>query len=397
MLRIQTPLLALFATALVAFAPACGTTDDAGLGPGKRPGQDDGLPNDDGNDDDGPGGAGSSGGGFGSDPDGFRDGGDEDTCSETTEKAERMPLDMHIMLDKSGSMRWTFHNKNDAQGGPTSPNARWGAVVGALKEFINDPSSNGVGVGLQYFPIETGGFFGGTSCEASDYATPEIPIQLLPMHRTQLIASLDANRPNGGTPTRPALQGALEYAKGWADDHPGHTVIVVLATDGEPEGCSGNNVANVSALAADYANNHGIKTFVVGIGPEVVNMDTIAAAGGTEKSFPVGGDNAAQQFIEAMNEIRGVALACEYLIPPPKDGEAIDYDKVNLRFTAGDGTTSDIPYVGDASQCGSGGWFYDDPSAPKMIHVCPETCSTFKADGEGEVNVVLGCKRRGPA
>lgn len=64
-------------------------------------------------------------------------------CATETLKGEALPLDIHIMLDASGSMM-----------GPVQGNqTKWTAVKDALKGFISDPNSAGVGVGLQIFPI----------------------------------------------------------------------------------------------------------------------------------------------------------------------------------------------------------------------------------------------------
>ena len=390
MLKIRSTLLAVLASAATLLVvPACGTTDGGLDGP-RRPGADgDGAGGDGTGDEDGGDGNGGSGGSGGWDDNwSGSDGGDEDSCSETEEKAQRKPLDMYIMLDRSGSMAWNI-NGSTVSGGGNNPASRWYQVKEAIMAFVTDPQSAGIGVGLNYFS--------GSQCSVDAYRNPAVGFGLLPVLAPAIESSLNSNSPNGGTPTRPALQGALEFAKERADTHPDHTVVVVLATDGQPEGCSNNTVTSVSNVAADYADNHGIKTFVIGISNQTSNLNTIAQAGGTGQAIMVTGSNAKQEFIDAMNAIRGVALACEYEIPPPEEGEQLDYEKVNLRFTAGDGTKIDIDYVGDSSQCGSGGWFYDDPNAPTMIHVCPETCEMFKADGEGQVNVVLGCKRRGPA
>jgi hypothetical protein len=72
--------------------------------------------------------------------------GDDDgglkACATETKKAERLPLDLYLMVDTSGSMSGTV------AGGGT----KWEAVRTALKGFIADPKSAGLGVGLQYFP-----------------------------------------------------------------------------------------------------------------------------------------------------------------------------------------------------------------------------------------------------
>lgn len=66
-------------------------------------------------------------------------------CAGSTVKGELIPLDMYIMLDKSGSML----DQTGANGnGPT----KWDAVTTALKSFFADPGSAGLGVGIQFFP-----------------------------------------------------------------------------------------------------------------------------------------------------------------------------------------------------------------------------------------------------
>ncbi len=68
--------------------------------------------------------------------------GDADTCVGETQAGEGVPVDMFAMIDTSGSM------DGDASGGGT----KWSAVQSALIGFIDDPKSNGLGVGLQFFP-----------------------------------------------------------------------------------------------------------------------------------------------------------------------------------------------------------------------------------------------------
>jgi hypothetical protein len=49
-----------------------------------------------------------------------------------------------------------------------------------------------------------------------------------------------------------------------------------------------------------------------------------------------------------------------------------------------------LPY--DPSCASSGGWHYDDPAAPTMIHLCPDTCATVQGDAEGELAVAFACE-----
>jgi hypothetical protein len=127
-------------------------------------------------------------------------------------------------------------------------------------------------------------------------------------------------------------------------------------------------------------------------------LDRLAAAGGTGKAFVVmTGSDLNQKLQDAFNQIRGAALVCEFKIPAP-DGGAIDFQKVNVRYTAGAGTGApeDLFYVGKAERCDPvrGGWYYDVDSGggvPSIIKTCDASCRHFQADASGRVDLVFGC------
>jgi hypothetical protein len=73
-------------------------------------------------------------------------GGDIAECAGDVSTAELLPLDIYVMLDSSGSML-------DLASGAT----KWSAVSRALTAFVTDPGSAGIGVGLQFFPLEAPG------------------------------------------------------------------------------------------------------------------------------------------------------------------------------------------------------------------------------------------------
>jgi hypothetical protein len=77
-------------------------------------------------------------------------------CAGDLIEAKRIPLDMYVMLDVSGSMLE-----------PTEGDAnvtKWKAVSSALSDFVNDGASAGIGMGLQVFPIRDPA--APTSCKA---------------------------------------------------------------------------------------------------------------------------------------------------------------------------------------------------------------------------------------
>ncbi|MEY4581910.1 MAG: hypothetical protein RL701_6613 [Pseudomonadota bacterium] len=72
---------------------------------------------------------------------------DVQACAESAQEAQEVPVDMYIMLDRSDSM-------DEVTGaGPT----KWAAIRSALTTFLGDARSNGLGVGLQFFPLRREG------------------------------------------------------------------------------------------------------------------------------------------------------------------------------------------------------------------------------------------------
>jgi hypothetical protein len=68
-----------------------------------------------------------------------------DACAGDLVQAQRIPLDMYVMLDVSGSM-------TEATVGDPKV-TKWQAVSSALTDFVSDKASDGIGMGLQLFPI----------------------------------------------------------------------------------------------------------------------------------------------------------------------------------------------------------------------------------------------------
>lgn len=341
-------------------------------------------------------------------------------CVGVGSTAEKVPLDMYIMLDQSGSMT------DPPTGGSGT---KWSAVTSAIGAFVNQGQSAGIGVGIQYFPLPSGvtcpsvpvqcssdldcspgcgpcvqpfptfpGFCTGVgaadSCQAADYATPDVPIALLPGNASAIVQSMAGHSPVGGTPTSAALQGAVDQATSWATAHPGHVVIAVLATDGDPTSCDSNLSAINAIAAAGASGSPQVLTFVIGVGGSVSALNGIAAAGGTSQAYMIDTNpNVQQAFLDALNDIQGQALPCSYLIPDPPPGESIDFGAVNVSLSPGGGATETIPQVSGPGAClpGEKAWYYDDPANPTQIVLCPDTCALVSADEGASIDVVLNC------
>ena len=167
---------------------------------------------------------------------------------------------------------------------------------------------------------------------ATDYARPDVPIEPLPAVAQKIKDSLDDHRPGGGTPTLPALAGAVQYATSLGASHPDHKTIVVLATDGAPErlqlrrrpasrrGRTGLRRQSVDSDLRDRRRRH-----------RQLERDR---AGGRHHAGLRGlrPRMRHQAFLDAMNQIRGISLACDYAIPLPQ-GRPPNFSQVNFYFT----------------------------------------------------------------
>jgi Mg-chelatase subunit ChlD len=360
-------ILASAALLVAAAAAACTAGNDAGSG-GSSSSSGTGANASSGTAGNGTGGSGGSGGDIllvG----GQGQGGQEE-CLATQAEAERKTLDMLVVLDRSGSMSGT----------------QWSGAVTALTAFFNDPSSEGIWAGINFFPTTA------NECEYSSYSPPQVQLGLLPDYASTLIDTMSTTVASGGnTPTPAALYGSLQYATAVQDQNPEHVVVAVLATDGSPNACSPYDIATIAGYAQAAYNYNGVKTYVIAISGAVVNnLNQIAAAGGTVAALDVTND--ISQFLQKMEEIRADALGCEYTIPDPSEGE-FEATKLNVQYTAGGSNTpTDIPQADNAGDCsGQPGWYYDDNVNPTKVLFCPVTCNEIQSDSEAKVDFLFGC------
>ena len=411
---------------------------------------------------------------------------DSAQCAAEAHDGKMVPLDLFFMVDISGSM-------GDVAGDKT----KWMSVRDALIAFFKDQRSDGLGVGLHFFPPPAkrcatgadcrggfndeceqrglctvgatinqsantcnaaeemtcfgvigptglrctpvgqcaksglycptvgmpcpGGAAGDTCqvrpkicvanpinlCDAPFYATPTVGFADLPGNEPKLTAALMDVIPNGGTPTTAAVTGAIQHLRMRATADTTRKPVLVLATDGLPQGCLPANTIGAAAgqLAAGFMGQMGtpgIPTYVIGVfsqaeitqaTPALMQLST---AGGTGMPFVLtAGQDLGQRFIDTLNQIRGQALGCEFMIPPPKPGSTIDHRKVNVRWTGAAGSEN-LPYVESADKCDPtrGGWHYDvNPSTgtPTRVRLCEASCKKIKADPAARVELLFGC------
>lgn len=310
---------------------------------------------------------------------------DEAVCAAQAYEGEAIPLDIYIMFDQSGSML------NDV-GGLT----RLDAIERATGTFLRDQASAEIRVGVGYFGFQP---IGQTSCAPEDFASPSVAVTA---DHEAVLRSLAEREPTGETPTGAAIRGACGYAKEWKKSNSGHSVVVLLLTDGEPKApmsCSAGTCCPtlddaVQAAADCRSDEPAIQTYVLGVGPFLDNLQQIAQAGGTDHAYLIGDQDVEQQVLKALNSIRGAAsIPCELKLPEPRGGAALDYGLVNVAYQDSSCSLSTIYNVPNPESCDAdaGGWYYDDPAAPSSVQLCGASCDRVSAPG-GRLAFTVGCE-----
>ena len=314
-------------------------------------------------------------------------------CVADPVRGEKRQVDLYLMMDSSGSMM-------NIDPGQTA--SRWDLLRAALPIFLSDPANAGMMVGLDFFPEAGPGPGGNTnanpSCNVADYSMPNVPMAMLPGPNNAQIdavtAAVNGRMVQGSTPTTPALTGALTVARDWQMAHRDRSLNVVLLSDGEPTMCMPNTIETASNLARMFAMaTPPIKTYVLGIGPFLNNLNQIAQGGGTGMAYLVDMGGAAA-LVAALAAIRQNTLSCDYKIPSLDGG--LDLKKINVSTRVGpSGLHTEILQVADASSCGAGGgWFFDSASNPTKITLCPGTCGPLQVTDGSELQVLIGCPTR---
>lgn len=225
----------------------------------------------------------------------------------------------------------------------------------------------------------------------SDFVTVPPPLGSDPAHYRFIERSVGSHAP---------LQAILDEWDSFADFLREDAVVhFVAVTDDESSVSAASFDAEVSARLGRAYTFHAIASEDIG-GRECDGAadvgrhyyDLAATTDGLTVSICT--EDWAAVFTELAEHVNATApLPCEFTIPMPPEGESLDYMRVNVEFTPAGGSPALVPYVGAESSCtGTGGWFYDEPAAPSVIHLCPSSCTVVGEDTEGRVTIALGCE-----
>lgn len=363
-------------------------------------------------------------------------------CGTGEASATLKEVNMLVMFDRSWSMTQCGDGTPYTGTDPrcmTGP-SRWALTSEALKQFFADPGADGLRVALRFFPDDNpvvgcnglssqGGFMmggipmgmggmpgtagapaAGPTCDIDACAAPLVDIAALTAdpaptdtQEDKLIAAVNTSappdvaelNPNPLTPTSAALGGAAKWATTYAMAHPDEKVVIVLVTDGEPQGCDMNNT-NIARIASDAYAAADVSTYVIGLtGSSETSLDQIARAGGTEEAFTVAdGDTATADLLQKLIDIRGKALTCDFDVPTQdSSGGQIDPKLINVNYQSGEmGMVTEFGNVENADACGAAlGWYYDNNTTPTHIYLCPASCEQVTIDKMARIQVLAGC------
>jgi len=324
-------------------------------------------------------------------------------CGIGTAEASLKPVSLLIMFDRSSSMA----HKDTID--PVTGLNRWQTASAALKGFLSEPSNDGLGVALRFFPHDAP-LAGCMSqvCDVAACAQPLVEVGKLSaqpapadVQEQALLSAIDAATPTspmpGGTPTGAALDGAVRWAKSRQAAHPEERTAILLVTDGQPEGCE-ERVAYLQGYLSDGL-SAGVKTYFVGLtdlnGENLhqANMDKFAVAGGTERAYFIkDGPSATSDLLATLSSVRGKAIDCDFPLPEESSSQPVDPKLVNVTYTSGSDTDTDFTKVLDPADCeSSSSWYYDDEAHPQRVLLCPSACGLVSSDPKAHFRILLGC------
>jgi hypothetical protein len=311
-------------------------------------------------------------------------------CEAVHEQGDRLPLTLYVMYDRSASM---------------SDGSKWTDASTGFAEFLQDPASSDITMGLVFFPREPL-LANEPACSFKNYEEAHVDFGTLPSHAQALLDGLAAATPSGaGTPIYPAIGGALNRLISESNEAKAQGNVenfaVLLVTDGKPQApptsCAQDPLdnANIVQLASNGFDKFGIRTFVVALpGTDQVFANGVASAGGTGQAIQVSQTNMAESFRLALASVRGDALGCEFALPPQEVGSEYSTGQVNVTYEKGPPNAETLEAFKSEDCTDAMGWRYDDESAPTTILLCPDLCDQVKADGLAEVVIELGCPTR---
>ena len=160
-----------------------------------------------------------------------------------------------------------------------------------------------------------------------------------------LTTSINMQTPNGTTPTVPSLTAAIDHATAWAKAHPTHRWPSFTPRTGSPTAAAPPTPSNrrLSVAARGAMANPPIPTYVLGVGPNLANLNSIAAQRRHQDGVP--GRHLGQRGQPAERSAQPPFAArprstARTSSPPPPKGQTLDPNLVNIEYTTAAGAVA---------------------------------------------------------
>jgi von Willebrand factor type A domain len=323
----------------------------------------------------GGGGAGGTGSGAGSGGSVSTDG---PSCGVKTFGLSKIPPDLLIVQDKSGSMADLPDDSTcrRAMQATCLPMTKWPQITAAINQVVMQ-TQDSIRWGLKFFADDD-------QCAVNDGAV----VPIADKNAAAIATAIAAQMPGGSTPTRAAITSAGAYLTALPDPNPKY---ILLATDGLPN-CAPAQIGgfgfgsqaddSVGAIQAvkDVA-AMGIPVFVVGIGTVAgaqTTLTSMAIAGGEPQAadpryYPV---VSTAELVTVLGTIGGMIGSCSFGLgtAPP--------DPNNIAVTA-----NGMKIPKDTAH--TNGWDYG--AGQTSIQLFGQPCNDAKAGKLQDVQAIFGC------
>jgi hypothetical protein len=303
-------------------------------------------------------------------------------CAAIDQPLNKLPPDILIVLDASGSMNQDTNNGDC--GGTCGAMSKWALLTPALNQVVMQTQGD-VNWGLKIF----------ADTDSTCGVAPNTVAVQIAENNAAAIATQIANRTDASgqvtmgsrTPTRLAENAAVTYLKTVQAQNP---KFILLATDGQPNcAASGSNTADdtpgsVAAVTAAMA--AGYPTFVVGISApagaanDALNMMAVAGGyprAGSPQYYPA---TSAAEFAAVLQTLVTIAGTCVFPVPDPPNGDT-DRNHIGVKVN-GNEISQDTSHAN--------GWDYTS-DAHTAVQIYGPNCDAIEAGNVQSVQVVFKC------
>jgi hypothetical protein len=314
---------------------------------------------------------------------------DKQNCGVTTNDANKQPVDLLLILDRSGSMTRAMDTDDECAapraGRTATCQQRWATMKTALAQVLST-SAGTVKWGLKLYS---------TPKQDACAVSGDVEVPIAAGNASQITTAINnaQNAPDmGRTPTRDAVNKGVAYLKTVSGPE---TKSILLATDGQPNCMEGNTDTaagdeTATTAAIQSARDAGFKVYILGIGPDkfTAALNGFALAGGTDKT-DVGGSGknyyaalSAEEMAKQFDSIVGSVASCTFSlksVPPVVDNIAVEFDGDKSLRAPRDTTHTN-------------GWDYPTPGNYTTVQLYGEWCDKLTNGTYKAAKVLFGCK-----